>query len=128
MAGGLAVGVLAYKPQLGFGVCVVLLATRNWRVILAAAVTVGAQALACWAWFGAEVFAAYARMLSTLPAIAPLVEPQQFQLCSLRGFFTALGVPGPPATVLSMALSAVVCWWVVVAWTRRSPASDSPCS
>lgn len=117
---GIAIGVLAYKPQLGIGVFLVLLASWNWRVLLAAVVTVGLHGLAAWLWFGGAAFEAYGTMLRSLPAIAPLVEPQQFQLCSIRGFFTALDVPGRWATIASLGTSAVVCWWMLVAWSRRS--------
>ena len=56
--------------------------------------------------------------MRTLPSIAPLVEPQPFQLCSLRAFFTTLGVGETASTFAGLALSAIVCWWMIVTWKR----------
>jgi hypothetical protein len=56
--------------------------------------------------------------MRTLPSIAHLVEPQQFQLCSLRAFFTTLGAGDTAATAGGLVLSALACWWMIVAWTR----------
>jgi hypothetical protein len=110
---GIALGLLAYKPQLAIAVVVLLLVRKSWPVLLLAAVTVAAQAAICLLWFGAEVFRAYASILSALPRISELLEPKTFQLVSLRGFFLLLGAstrwanilwPIPAAVVLSVVV------------------------
>jgi hypothetical protein len=55
-----------------------------------------------------------------LPRIAPLVEPKPFQLCSLRGFFTVLGLPEPWSTATYAISAILVCAWLLRLWKTRS--------
>jgi glycosyl transferase family 87 len=56
---GLLFGLLAYKPQFGVMIPLVLAATGRWRSFAAAAATVAALALAVTALFGAQVWLAF---------------------------------------------------------------------
>jgi alpha-1,2-mannosyltransferase len=56
---GLCFGLLAYKPQFGVMIPLVLAATGRWRTFGAAAVTVAVLALAVTALFGAQVWPAF---------------------------------------------------------------------
>lgn len=56
---GILFGLMAYKPQFGVMIPLVLAATGRWRTIAAAAATVGALALATTLAFGAEVWSAF---------------------------------------------------------------------
>ena len=120
VAAGIALGLLAYKPQLGIAIVIFLLARRSWAVLAAAAVTVLAQVLVCWLWFGAEVFQAYGGVLAALPSLSPLLEPKVFQLVSLRGFFLLLGAPSMWANVASLIAGAAVIVAVLRGMRRRS--------
>ena len=59
IAAGILIGLLAYKPQFGLMIPLALMAGGYWRVIAAAAATVGALILAATAAFGVEVWQAF---------------------------------------------------------------------
>ncbi len=56
---GILFGLLAYKPQFGLMIPLVLLATGRWRTVFAAAATVAALALAATLAFGIETWRAF---------------------------------------------------------------------
>ena len=56
---GVLIGCLAYKPQFGLLIPLVLIATGRWRVFAAAAVTVALLALAVTLAFGVEIWTAF---------------------------------------------------------------------
>ena len=56
---GILIGCLAYKPQFGLLIPLVLVATGRWRVFAGAAATVALLALAVTLAFGAEVWTAF---------------------------------------------------------------------
>ncbi len=56
---GILIGCLAYKPQFGVLIPLVLAATGRWRVVAAAAATVALMALAVTALFGVDVWHAF---------------------------------------------------------------------
>jgi alpha-1,2-mannosyltransferase len=56
---GILFGLIAYKPQFGLLIPLVLVASGRWRVFLSAAVTVAALALAVTLAFGIDVWAAF---------------------------------------------------------------------
>ena len=56
---GILFGLLAYKPQFGLMIPLVLAATGRWRTMLAAAATVAALALAATLAFGIETWRAF---------------------------------------------------------------------
>jgi len=56
---GILIGCLAYKPQFGLLIPLVLIATRRWRAFAAAAATVALLALAVTLAFGPEVWTAF---------------------------------------------------------------------
>jgi glycosyl transferase family 87 len=56
---GVLIGCLAYKPQFGLLIPLVLVATGRWRVVAGAAATVALLALAVTLAFGAEVWTAF---------------------------------------------------------------------
>jgi hypothetical protein len=56
---GILIGLLAYKPQFGVLIPLVLIASGRWRVFFAAAVTVALLALAVTLAFGVEVWTAF---------------------------------------------------------------------
>jgi alpha-1,2-mannosyltransferase len=57
---GVLIGLLAYKPQFGLLIPLVLLVTGRWTVIAAACVTIAALSAVTWFIFGAGVWQAFA--------------------------------------------------------------------
>ena len=60
LVAGALIGLMAYKPQFGLLIPLVLLVTGRWRVIVAAAATVLAACVATLALFGTKVWIAFA--------------------------------------------------------------------
>ena len=56
---GILIGCLAYKPQFGVLIPLLLIATGRWRVFAAAAATVALLALAVTLAFGTQVWTAF---------------------------------------------------------------------
>jgi hypothetical protein len=63
VAGGVLLGLLAYKPQFGLLVAIALVAARLWRTALAAAFTVVAAVAASLVAFGLEAWTAWAHSM-----------------------------------------------------------------
>jgi alpha-1,2-mannosyltransferase len=105
-AAGIALGCLAYKPQLALGAGLVLLAAGEMRMVAGAAVAAAAQ-LAWGAVFtGGEATLDYATMLTGLGALAPTLGFKLHQMHCLRAFFDLL-LPDPLAK-LAWAAAALV--------------------
>jgi hypothetical protein len=64
IAAGALIGLLAYKPQFGVLIPVVLVATARWRVLAAATVTVIAACAAATMLFGPAIWVAFAESMA----------------------------------------------------------------
>jgi alpha-1,2-mannosyltransferase len=113
---GVAIGSLIYKPQLGLAAALVFLLTRHWRVVAGAALAILAQLGLAWAWFGGPVVERYIRRVSQLGRLSQLLEPDPYQLHSLKALFDlavpwpALAMAGFLITALAAIGLAVRCW------------------
>ena len=96
---GLAVGALAYKPQLGLVVACVFIARREWRVVSGAVVAIAAQLLVAWAYWGASIFEGYARAIPRYLSLFGLMEPDPELAYSVRALL--LTAPLPPRVVVA---------------------------
>ena len=114
---GVLFGLLAYKPQFGLMIPLVLLATGQWRVIAAAAATVAALALATLALFGADVWQAF--IASTTVTRTTLLEYGDISWFKMQSVFAALRLWHAPmdlayfvqgAVTLTVAVSLVQLW------------------
>jgi len=105
-AAGLALGCLAYKPQLALGAGLVLLAVGEMRIVAGAVVAAAFQL--AWGAFqtGSAATLGYATMLTSLGSLAPTLGFKLHQMHCLRAFFDLL-LPGPVAK-LAWAASALV--------------------
>ncbi len=105
-AAGLALGCLAYKPQLALGAGLVLLAAGEMRIVAGAALAAAAQL----AWgavsMGGEATLDYATVLTSLGALAPTLGFKLHQMHCLRAFFDLL-LPDP-LSKLAWAAAALV--------------------
>lgn len=118
---GVAVGLLAYKPQLGIVAAAVFVFHRQWRVVAGATMTVAVQALMAAACWGPSVFGDYVGALRRLPAFIDAMEPDKHVAFSMRAVLLALHVPSTASVVISLALSIVVVVIGVATWRASVP-------
>ncbi len=111
--GGVLLGLLAFKPQLGLLVPVALAVAGAWRCITAAAVTVVLVALATSAAFGWHIWADW---LAYLPTFSAQFERESsgidFLMPTLTGTLRLLGASPSVARPLQIALGLVAAVWV----------------
>jgi hypothetical protein len=114
---GVLFGLLAYKPQLGMLIPLVLLATGQWRVIAAASMTVAMLALMTLAAFGVDAWHAF--LASTAVTRATLLEHGDISWYKMQSVFAAVRMWGGPvnlayavqgAVTLAVAASLVWLW------------------
>lgn len=119
---GVLIGCLAYKPQFGVLIPLVLAVTGRWRVFAAAAATVVAISALTWAVFGAEVWIAFWHSLALTQKV--ILEEGATGFHKIQSVFAALRLTGTPIgiayagqalTALGLATALVALW--------RSPAA-----
>jgi len=113
---GVLLGCMAYKPQFGLLVPLVLAATGRWRAIAAAAVTVLAIVGLTWALFGADVFAAFWRSLPMTQRVILEGAPGFYKIQSVYAALRQLGVPAALANAAQMATTLLVAAALVALW------------
>jgi hypothetical protein len=117
---GLALGALAYKPNLLIVPVLALAATREFRVLgglLVAACLEAVLGLALIGWSG---LSSYAGILTTLATDPDLVQAFPTESHSLRGFVRLL-VPVPAVlAIVSVAAVAVGTWVVFRVWRQTT--------
>jgi len=113
---GVLFGLVAYKPQFGLMIPLVLLATGRWRTIFAATATVAAVALAVALVFGTETWRAFfdfslvsQKMVENGDAGWPLIQSPFGALRMLR-VPLPLAYAGQGAITLGVAASLVWLW------------------
>lgn len=118
---GLAVGLLAYKPQLGVVAAVVFLWRREWWMVLGAATSVGVQAVVAAAYWGSAIFRGYVAALQTLPSVLDAMEPDVHLAYSLRAVLGEFGLSSSATFAVSVLVSVAVIVWVGVNWRPTVP-------
>ena len=113
---GALIGCLAYKPQLGLLVPLVLAVTGRWRTIAAAAATVLAIAGLTWVLFGADVFVAFWHSLPMTQRVILEGAPGFHKIQSVYAALRQLGVPGTLANAAQMATTLRVAAALVALW------------
>jgi len=119
IAAGVLFGLLSYKPQLAIVVPVALLAAGQWRIIVAAGVTVMALICISSLLFGMELWHGFADSLETSRSL--LLEQGDVGFAKLQSVFAATRLWGgsvPLAYATQALASAVVL--CSVAWTWHS--------
>jgi hypothetical protein len=117
---GAAIGLLAYKPQLGIASAVVFVACGDWRVAVGALVTGLGQVACGWLIAGTTTMRAYVETLIALPGHAAVFEPFPHEAHSLFGFFRLLlpqGFAGPAAAIAALPLLIAT----IVVWRSAAP-------
>jgi len=126
LVAGVLMGCLAYKPQFGLLVPLVLAATGRWRTIAAAGATVLAIAGVTWAAFGADVFAAFWQSLAMTRRVILEGAPGFHKIQSVYAALRLLGVPGAAAnavqvlTTLGVAVALVALWRSAAAFELKA--------
>ena len=117
---GAAIGLLAYKPQLGLVAAVVFVVARDWRVVAGALATGLGQLAIAWLVFGTATMAAYLRTLVGLPRLANAFEPFPHEAHSLYGFFRLL-LPESAVSGAYVVAAIPVLLCAVLAWRSAVP-------
>jgi alpha-1,2-mannosyltransferase len=120
---GIALGLLAFKPQFLIAVPFVFLLARSWMPLAGLAVSVGAQFGFAWACFGSPAMRAYfdtlwhvSRWISTVElSLAPI------QMHSLRSFWSLLIAWPDAALILYLVSCMAVVSMAAATWKSSSP-------
>ena len=123
---GFILGLLSLKPQLGLFFPILLLATRSWKVIIAASATAVAIALLTALIWGVEVWLAYLGQGVANQTLV-LTDPENLSELWMATLFInarSAGLSIDAATVVQLAgtLLAVLLVWRT--FSRRPPAGD----
>jgi hypothetical protein len=123
VAGGVLLGLLAYKPQFGLLVVIALVAARMWRAAAVAAFTVVAAVLASLLAFGPEPWTAWAR---AMPDFVAIVDANRERLLPLMptalANALALGASDRLAGAIQFVATAAAAAVVWFAFKRAPPA------
>ena len=122
VAAGILFGLLAYKPQFGVLIPLVLIATGRWKSFAAAAVTVALLVIAATAVFGVEVWPAFVKGAQFTREV--VLESGNTGWEKIQSVFSWVRMWGGPVP-LAYALQTIVALAVAVAtvWLWRSAAS-----
>ena len=104
---GLAFGLLAMKPQLGLVLAVVLLASREWRVIAGIATSWLAQIAISASVVGVDAWLGYVAVVRQLPALTSYLEPGN-KVVLMHSIAGLVALPPLVARVLWVGLSVLV--------------------
>jgi alpha-1,2-mannosyltransferase len=120
---GVLIGLLAYKPQFGVMIPLVLLATLRWRVIAAAATTVLVACAATLVFFGMKVWVAFAEFTGFTRVV--VLEAGDTGWEKIQSIFSAVRMWGGSIDAAYMAQAALALAVAAsLVWLWRSRAAD----
>ncbi len=115
---GIALGCLAFKPQLGLAAALVFLAATEWKIVIGAALSASAQFLAGVLYYDAQAFHEWLWRIRNLRGDLASFEPKVYQTHCLRTFWSML-IPLPRIAFALYAITAVlVLVTTIVLWRR----------
>ena len=120
-AAGLAIGCLAYKPQLGLVVGIAVIASGEWHIVAGAVTTAVGQLAVAAAAAGATAMRQYAAMLWKLAANPDLIVVYPTEVHSLRGFFRLLTGSHRVIDAIVAAIDVLLIVAAVRCWRREAP-------
>ena len=120
LVAGACIGCLAYKPQFGMLIPLVLLATGRWRVIAAAAATALGIAAVTWAAFGSEVFAAFWESLAMTRRVIQEGAPGFHKIQSVYAALRLAGVPLGAANAAQLLATLCAAGASIVLWRSEA--------
>jgi len=122
IAAGILFGLLAYKPQFGLLIPVVLIATGRWKTFAAAAATVALLVLAATLAFGVEVWPAFLEgSRFTREVVLEAGQTGWHKIQSVFAWARMWGAPVPLAYAVQMLVTLALA--VAVTWLWRSTSS-----
>lgn len=117
--GGIVLGCLIFKPQLGLAAAIVFVALGAWRVIVGALLSSAAQLATGILFFGIGPFREWLRTMWNVRSTLPLLEPRPYQTHSLRAFWSMI-IPRPQLSfALYLLSSALVLAWTIAVWKQK---------
>jgi hypothetical protein len=123
VAGGILLGLLAYKPQFGFLVVIALVSARLWRTALVAGFTVVAAVMASLFAFGLESWTAWVSAMPDFVAIVDSRRPRVlYSMPTAFANMLALGASDRLAEAIQFAATAAAIASVWFAF-KRAPAA-----
>ena len=122
-AAGLALGCLAFKPQLGMAAALLFIVVGRWRVMAGAALSAAAQIAAGIAYYGVGPFRSWLQALRAVPALIPSFEPRPYQTHCLRTFWSMLVPWSGAAFVLYVVSAIIILSWTIAVWKGHEPLS-----
>lgn len=124
---GVLIGCLAYKPQLGLLIPVVLIAGGRWRVVAGAVLAVAALAGASWLAFGAETWRAF---IAASPLARATLEQGLVGDAKMQSVFAAVRLlhGGVALAYAAQGLTALAAAAALVVMQRKAPraAAEGP--
>jgi alpha-1,2-mannosyltransferase len=128
MLAGVLFGLLAYKPQFGLMIPLVLAATGRWRTVLAAAATVATLVLAVAFAFGLETWRAFFQSAGFTRLVLEEGGPGWHMIQSVFSAVRMWGGPVPlayaaqAATTLAIAAALIWLWRAQAAFALKAAA------
>jgi alpha-1,2-mannosyltransferase len=121
LVAGVLLGLIAYKPQLGVMIPLVLIATGRWRTFSAAAATVAALVLATTLVFGPDIWPAFLKASHfTRIVVLEAGDTGWHKIQSAFAWARMWGAGVPLAYALQGAVTVVVA--AALVWLWRTPA------
>jgi len=119
---GVLFGLLAYKPQFGLMIPLVLIATGRWRTVFAAGATVAALAVAATLVFGVETWRAFFTFAEyTRTVVLETGETGWHKIQSVFAWARMWGAPVPLAYAVQGAVTLGI--GAALVWLWRTPSS-----
>lgn len=119
---GALIGLLAYKPQFGLLIPLVLVATARWTVMVAAVATVAATCVATLLVFGSEVWLAFAD--STAFTRTVVLEAGDTGWAKIQSLFSAVRMwGGSVETAYAAQAGLALAVAATLVWLWRAPAA-----
>ena len=115
---GLALGLLAFKPQLGLAAAIVFLIGGNWKVISGAVWSGVVEFSAGIVVYGVKPLRQWIAQITHVGSLMPWLEPKLYQTHCLRTFWSML-VPWDAASAFLYAVSGLAVIVVVGALWKR---------
>ncbi len=117
---GLALGCLAFKPQLGIAAAALFLCLGKWKVISGAILSGAAQFGAGMVYYGYGPLRDWLNLMWHVNSVLPLLEPKPYQTHCLRTFWSMLLPWQHVAFGLYVVCSILALWLTTAIWKRDS--------
>ena len=115
---GVALGCLAFKPQLAIAAAILFLSIRAWKVVVAAAISAAAQFSIGIAFYGFNPFQNWIAIMRNSPTLLPWLEPRPYQTHCFRTFWSIIVPWSSLAAALYVVSGIVVMALTLSVWKR----------